>query len=128
MKKFLLVLVFALAFGLQSFANDKFAVDDNIEYLTNDSIVMTNINKSINRYLKIKDDQILFYDVFNDMYDYINYLDKEQDKIAKEFNMHLKHDLNLSKMILDDNQYKKYLLILNQTLYNKDLLKYINNN
>ena len=128
MKKFLLVLVFALAFGLQSFANDKFTVDDKIEYLTNDSIAMTTINKSINRYLNIKDDQILFYDIFNDMYDYINVLDKEQDKIVKEFNMHLKHDLNLSKMILDDTQYKKYLLVLNQTLYNKDLLKYINNN
>lgn len=117
-----------LIFGSNVNANEVKLVENvkiefaNNNYFASDS---TSINRSINRYLKLKDDQNWFYDIHRNLYDYIKLLGQKHELVAKEFNLNLENDLRLSKMILDDNQYKKYLLVVNQTLNNKGLTKYI---
>jgi len=128
MKKYLIIILMTLIFGSNVNANEVKLVENvkiefaNNNYFASDS---TSINRSINRYLKLKDDQNWFYDIHRNLYDYIKLLGQKHELVAKEFNLNLENDLRLSKMILDDNQYKKYLLVVNQTLNNKGLTKYI---
>lgn len=117
-----------LIFGSNVNANEVKLVENvKIEFANNDYFVSdsTSINHSINRYLNLKNDQIWFYDIHRNLYDYIKLLGQKHELVAKEFNLNLENDLRLSKMVLDDNQYKKYLLVVNQTLNNNGLTKYI---
>lgn len=130
MKKFLFILVIVLMFGMNINAKDVKLIDniksrveivaDNI--LTIDSL---KLDHSIKRYLKLDDDQEMFYQIHRNVYDYIKLLGNKHELVAKDFNMNLDHNLKLSKLVLTDDQYKKYLLVINQTLNNNDLIKYI---
>lgn len=128
MKKFLFILVMSLIFGMNVNANDVKLIDnvriENVDKY-NLSIDSVKISHSIKRYLKLEDNQQMFYQIHKNVYDYIQLLENKHELVAKEFNMNLKHNLRLSKLILDDEQYKKYLLVINQTLNNNDLTKYI---
>lgn len=117
-----------LMFGMNVNANEVKLVDNvKIKLIDNDNLTIDSIsiNRSINRYLNLKDDQDWFYDIHRNLYDYIKLLSQKHESVMKEFNLNLANDLRLSKMILDNNQYKKYLLVVNQTLNNNDLTKYI---
>lgn len=130
MKRFLFILVTTLMFGINVNANDVKLVNnimDRIEIIDDEIITLDSIqiNHCINRYLNLKEDQEMFYDVHQNVYDYIKLLNKKHELIMKEFNMNLNNDLRLSKLVLTDEQYKKYLRVINQTLLNNDLTKYI---
>ena len=117
-----------LMFGMNVNAHEVKLVDNvKIELMNNDNLTIDSIsiNHSINRYLNLKDDQDWFYDIHRNLYDYIKLLSQKHESVMKEFNLNLANDLRLSKMILDNTQYKKYLLVVNQTLNNNDLTKYI---
>lgn len=117
-----------LMFGMNVNANEVKLVDNvKIKLIDNDNLTIDSIsiNRSINRYLNLKDDQDWFYDIHRNLYDYIKLLSQKHESVMKEFNLNLANDLRLSKMILDNTQYKKYLLVVNQTLNNNDLIKYI---
>ena len=49
----------------------------------------------------------------------------EKENGAKVFNHHIKVDLQNSSYILNKDQYYKYLRVLNVTLVNRDLSKYL---
>ena len=129
MKKFLLTLVFSII-GLVSInaiptKNYNVVVPPTIE-IVNDS-VFNKANKPIYRYLEIKNDQKkMFNDIHNDLYRSIKYLNENKELATDSFKMHLNHDLYLSQMILTKEQYHKYLRVLNVTLANKNLTKYVN--
>lgn len=129
MKKFLLTLVFSII-GLVSInaiptKNYSIVVPPTIE-IVSDS-VFNKANKPIYRYLEIKNDQKkMFNDIHNDLYRSIKYLNENKELAADSFKMHLNHDLYLSQMILTKEQYHKYLRVLNVTLANKNLTKYVN--
>ena len=128
MKKFLMIILMTLMFGMNVNAHEVKLVDNvKIELMNNDNLTIDSIsiNHSINRYLNLKDDQDWFYDIHRNLYDYIKLLSQKHESVMKEFNLNLANDLRLSKMILDNTQYKKYLLVVNQTLNNNDLTKYI---
>lgn len=117
-----------LMFGMNVNAHEVKLIDNvKIELMNNDNLTIDSIsiNHSINRYLNLKDDQDWFYDIHRNLYDYIKLLSQKHESIMKEFNLNLANDLRLSKMILDNTQYKKYLLVVNQTLNNNNLTKYI---
>lgn len=129
MKKFLLTLVFSII-GLVSInaiptKNYSVVVPPTIE-IVSDS-VFNKANKPIYRYLEIKNDQKkMFNDIHNDLYRSIKYLNENKELAVDSFKMHLNHDLYLSQMILTKEQYHKYLRVLNVTLANKNLTKYVN--
>ena len=128
MKKFLMIILMTLMFGMNVNAHEVKLIDNvKIELMNNDNLTIDSIsiNHSINRYLNLKDDQDWFYDIHRNLYDYIKLLSQKHESVMKEFNLNLANDLRLSKMILDNTQYKKYLLVVNQTLNNNDLTKYI---
>ena len=129
MKKFLLTLVFSII-GLVSInaiptKNYNVVVPPTIEIMSDS--VFNKANKPIYRYLEIKNDQKkMFNDIHNDLYRSIKYLNENKELAADSFKMHLNHDLYLSQMILTKEQYHKYLRVLNVTLANKNLTKYVN--
>lgn len=127
MRKFLLSLVFiSLSFiGIEAAPVKNFNVNVNIPKmeLLSDSV---NINRPIYRYLDLKNDQKkMFNDIHNDLYKSIQYLAENKEVASKDFKMHLNHDLYLSSLVLEKEQYHKYLRVLNVTLQNKDLVKYV---
>ena len=94
----------------------------------NDSIMMyDNMNFTpIYRFLQLKDNQYEeFYRIHKDVKESLDYLAKKKEKGAKSFNNHMKVDLRNSYYILDDKQYHKYIRVLNVTLANRDLSKYL---
>ena len=127
MKKIVLCLVFALRGVLSVNAH---AIDAKSRVITvNTEIITDTISNYIPvlRYLDLKEDQIEeFYHIHSDVYQSIGYLEKKKDNGVKYFNNHMKYDLKNSSYILDKEQYKKYLIVLNTTLANKKLTDYIN--
>ena len=94
----------------------------------NDSIMMyDNMNFTpIYRFLQLKDDQYEeFYHIHKDITNSLDYLKKKKENGVKVFNHHIKVDLRNSYYILDDKQYHKYIRVLNVTLANRDLSKYL---
>ena len=94
----------------------------------NDSIMMyDNMNFTpIYRFLQLKDDQYEeFYHIHKDIANSLDYLKKKKENGAKVFNHHIKVDLQNSSYILNKDQYYKYLRVLNVTLVNRDLSKYL---
>lgn len=127
MRKFLLSLVFISL----SFINIEatpvvrdFKINVNIPTMElTDSVSK---DKHIYHYLDLKNDQKQMFDeIHNDLYRSIQYLDKNRGLASKDFKMHLNHDLYLSQLVLNKEQYHKYLRVLNVTLQNKDLVKYV---
>jgi len=125
MKKFLLGLVFmSLSFiNIEATPVKTFeSVNIHTTELLSDSLDM---NKSIYRYLDLKRDQKdMFDDIHNDLYRSIQYLNSNKELASDYFKMHLNHDLYMSQLVLEKNQYHKYLRLLNVTLHNMDLIKY----
>ena len=127
MRKFLFSLVFiSLSFiNIEATPVKTFNVNVNIPKmeLLSDSV---NVNRPIYRYLDLKNDQKeMFNDIHNDLYRSIQYLAANKEVASKEFKMHLNHDLYLSSLVLEKEQYHKYLRVLNVTLQNKGLVKYV---
>jgi len=94
----------------------------------NDSIMMyDNMNFTpIYRFLQLKDDQYEeFYHIHKDITNSLDYLKKKKENGVKVFNHHIKVDLRNSSYILNKDQYYKYLRVLNVTLVNRDLSKYL---
>ena len=94
----------------------------------NDSIMIyDNMNFTpIYRFLQLKDDQYEeFYHIHKDITNSLDYLKKKKENGVKVFNHHIKVDLRNSSYILNKDQYYKYLRVLNVTLVNRDLSKYL---
>lgn len=136
MKKFLIISIFVLTniFNVIASQVDNIKVknvEPIIEYYFNDSIVITNIPQnmgivSIYRYLKLNPEQYdNFYHIHNSIYNSIQYLDRKKEKGTEIFNIRMKRDLRDIHYILDSEQYRKYLKVLNITLANKKLSLYI---
>ena len=129
MRKFLFSLVFiSLSFinieatPVKTLGNVNFGNVPSMEILS-DSLEM---NRPIYRYLELNNDQKqMFNDIHNDLYRSIQYLAANKEVASKEFKMHLNHDLYLSSLVLEKEQYHKYLRVLNVTLQNKGLVKYV---
>lgn len=134
MKKYFIILFFSLISILNINANDvKYHFNmSNIETKLNNNIIFKDsiINKvtPIERYLDIKEDQRYFFkDVHEDIYNSIHKFALTKEDGKKEFIMHLNNGLRNSRIILNKEQMKKYLIVLNVTLINNDLSKYISN-
>lgn len=141
MKKNLIILAVVLTnvFSVVATPVDNFKINKEvIEYVIgsnngkfknfNDSIMMyDNMNFTpIYRFLQLKDNQYEeFYRIHKDVKESLDYLSKKKEKGAKSFNNHMKVDLRNSYYILDDEQYHKYIRVLNVTLANRDLSKYL---
>ena len=81
---------------------------------------------SVYRYLKLEPEKYDdFYQIHNSIYNSIQYLDKRKEKGTKIFNIRMKRDLRDIHYILNSEQYRKYLKVLNITLANKKLSLYI---
>ena len=126
MKKFLLFFVFTLfSVCANAYAIDARLKDININ--SKDSIINVDKSfKSIYRYLELKNYQYdEFYRIHNDVCQSIIYLEDNKSNGVKYFNNHLKYDLMNSSYILDKKQYHKYLMAVNVTLQNKNLMDYL---
>ena len=126
MKKFLLSLIIAMNFvGIHATAikHDKIAIPPTME-IANDSL----FNRScypVFRYLQLDEiQQQMFQKIHLDLYKSIKYLDENKELAKNDFNKHLKRDLRISTRILSEEQYKKYIRVLNVTLNNKGLIQY----
>lgn len=94
----------------------------------NDSIIIyDNMNFApIYRFLQLQDNQYEeFYRIHKDITQSLDYLSKKKEKGVKSFNNHMNVDLRNSYYILDKEQYHKYLRVLNVTLANRGLNKYL---
>lgn len=137
MKKFIIILTIVLtnifsviASPIDSINLKKIEVEPVIEYYFNDSIIITNIPNnmgmySVCRYLKLNPDKFdEFYQIHNSIYNSIQYLDKRKEKGTKIFNIRMNRDLKNIHYLLDNDQYRKYLKVVNITLANKNLSLY----
>lgn len=98
-------------------------------YLLNescDSILIKNKYLPVYKYLNLDNSQIKIFDsVINDFNLSLQKFNEQKENGVKEFKNHLHYQLSMSKMILEQEQYKKYLRMINVTLANKKLMKYI---
>ena len=139
MKKLLFSLVFSvlgfIALNANPVTNYKMNLPIDTTYVTSvyslsengDSIMIKN-NKffPLNRYLNLENDQKeFFFEIHDDFRKSIDNLAIKGEDGLEEFKRHLDYELKMSKMILEDDQYRKYLRIINVTLNNKDLMKYL---
>jgi len=103
--------------------------DSNKKFINfNDSIIIyDNMNFApIYRFLQLQDNQYEeFYRIHKDITQSLDYLSKKKEKGVKSFNNHMNVDLRNSYYILDKEQYHKYLRVLNVTLANRGLNKYL---
>ena len=137
MKKFIIILTIVLTNIFSVIAspidsnNLKKDVEPVIEYYFNDSIVVSNIPNnmgmySVYKYLKLEPEKYdEFYQIHNSIYNSIQYLDRKKEKGTKIFNIRMKRDLRDIYYLLNHEQYRKYLKVLNITLVNKKLSLYI---
>jgi len=94
----------------------------------NDSIMIhDNMNFApIYRFLQLKNDQYEeFYRIHRDVANSLDYLKDKKEDGTQVFNNHMMVNLRNSYYILDKEQYHKYLKVLNMTLVNRDLSKYL---
>ena len=97
---------------------------DRYYFNENDVILKNNENMNIEKFLKIDNDQQEFFNnIHNDIKDVIQKFNAKEITLS-EFKLHIYHNIKLSKMILEDEQYRKYLTVINVTLVNKGLSKY----
>lgn len=137
MKKYFLCLIFCICSLLNTnatavnLANIKANSTELIKKSNVDSLYL-NLDKSfkpVYRYLDLKMDQINdMYRIHNDVCQSIDYLEINKNDGTNYFNNHMYWDLRNMSMILDKDQYHKYLKVLNVTLVNKNLMDYLNNN
>ena len=97
---------------------------DRYYFNENDVILKNHENMNIEKFLKIENDQHEFFNnIHNDIKDVIQKFNDKEITLS-EFKLHIYHNIKLSKMILEDEQYRKYLTLINITLINKGLSKY----
>lgn len=140
MKKFLIILTVVLTnvFSVVATPVNNFKInsevitsitDSNKKFINfNDSIIIyDNMNFApIYRFLQLQDNQYEeFYRIHKDITQSLDYLSKKKEKGVKSFNNHMNVDLRNSYYILDKEQYHKYLRVLNVTLANRGLNKYL---
>ena len=137
MKKFLIILAVVLTnvFSVVAtpvnnviFDEQLISNDVNKEIIVNDSIYNDANFKSIYRYLKLKDNQYQeFYHIHKDLYNSIQDMANKKENNIKLFRNHIDVNLRNSSYILDENQYRKYLKVLNVTMINKNLIQIYKN-
>ena len=141
MKKFLIILTVVLTnvFSVVAAPTNDFKINheaivrlidsNNSKFKNfNDSIMMyDNMNFTpIYRFLQLKDNQYEeFYRIHKDVTYSLDYLKKKKENGVKTFNNHISVDLKNCHYILDKEQYHKYLRVLNVTLVNRNLSKYL---
>ncbi len=94
----------------------------------NDSIMICdNMNiYTIYNFLQLQSDQYEeFYKIHENITKSFDYLSKKKEKGVNIFNNNIKTNLKNSQYILDETQYHKYIRILNVTLANRGLSKYL---
>lgn len=94
----------------------------------NDSIMICdNMNiYTIYNFLQLQTDQYEeFYEIHENITKSFDYLSKKKEKGVNVFNNNIKINLRNSHYILDETQYHKYIRILNITLTNRGLSKYL---
>lgn len=131
MKKFLLTLVLTLSFLSIKAIPVKNLGNVNVNSISNKEILTDSLemNKPIYRYLELKNEQKKMFDnIHNDLYRSIQYLNENKEVASKDFKKHLNHDLYMSRLVLNKDQYHRYLRVVNVTLQNKELMKYIQEN
>ena len=137
MKKFLIILAVVLTnvFSVVAtpvnnivFNEQLISNDVNKEIIFNDSIYHDANFKSIYRYLNLKEDQTKeFYYIHKDLYNTIQDMANKKENNIQLFQNHINVDLKNSSYILDNNQYRKYLKVLNVTMINKNLMNFYRN-
>ena len=141
MKKLLIILAVVLTNVFNGFATPvsmsnmkineaiTYSIDINKNFKNfNDSIkTIDNINFApIYRFLQLKDNQYEeFYNIHKDVVNSLDYLKNNEIKGAHIFKKHMDVDLRNSYYILNKDQYRMYLRVLNMTLTNRDLTKYL---
>ena len=105
---------------------EKYAVNDSSIVLAkySDLLESTSQNNSIYKYLKIEADQKPFFDtIHNDIKKSFKEVTENTMNID-EFKLHINHNVYLSRLALDREQYHKYIKVINITLLNKGLTRY----
>ncbi len=106
--------------------NSLFPDKVRISYFMNenyDSIIVNNKYLPIHRYLNLEENQKDFFDqIHDDLKTSLDIFALKGNDYVETFRKHLYHDLRLSKMALEDDQYRKYLRTINVTLVNKNLI------
>ena len=140
MKKLLIILAIVLTnvFSVVATPVNNFKINSEVITSVNDSnkkfinfndsiIIYDNMNFApIYRFLQLQDNQYEeFYRIHKDITQSLDYLSKKKEKGVKSFNNHMNVDLRNSYYILDKEQYHKYLRVLNVTLANRGLNKYL---
>ena len=136
MRKFFLCLVFALVSLLNINAVSVNTTNFKVVNEYTEKIVKSNIDsicqsigkdfKPMYKYLDLKNDQIEeTYRIHNDVCSSINYLEENKENGINYFNNHIYWDLKNMSIILNKEQYHKYLRVMNVTLVNKELINYI---
>ena len=140
MKKLLIILAIVLTnvFSVVATPVNNFKINSEVITSVNDSnkkfinfndsiIIYDNMNFApIYRFLQLQDNQYEeFYRIHKDITQSLDYLSKKKEKGVKSFNNHMNVDLRNSYYILDKDQYHKYLRVLNVTLANRGLNKYL---
>lgn len=94
----------------------------------NDSIMIhDNMNFTpVYRFLQLKNDQYEeFYKIHRNVANSLDYLENKKENGTQVFNNNMSMNLRNSYYILDKDQYYMYLRVLNATMMNRDLLKYL---
>ena len=132
MKKFLMLFVamFAsinlIASPVKSFNLSNLTPNELTSYYLNesgDSISINNKYLPIHKYLKLEKNQIDFFDhVHKDLKNAIEMFSLKGNDYSKSFSEHLYHDLALTKINLEEDQYHRYLRVINMTMLNKNIM------
>lgn len=140
MKKFLVILTVVLANVLNINATEvntykinydviNKLVDSNKNFkMFNDSILKNNNDNfaPVYKFLKLKDYQYEeFYRIHKDVSNTLVMLNKNKENGVDTFYHHINIDLKNGRSILNENQYRDYVKVLNITIANRGLRKYL---
>ena len=101
--------------------------NDELENLNDSIIKYDNMNFTpVYNFLQISNEQYEeFYRIHKNINKSLNYLSEKKEKGVKAFNNHVKADLKNSSYILNDEQYHKYIRLINIALVNRGLSQYL---
>lgn len=140
MKKILIILAVVLTnvFSVVATPINNFKISDEVISSSigsdktfksfNDSIMIyDNMNFTpIYKFLQLKNDQYEdFYKIHKNIANSLDYLENKKENGTQVFNNNIIMNLRNGYYILDKKQYHMYLRVLNVTLMNRDLLKYL---
>ena len=120
MKKFILTVAMLLATGINAMAED---TNSNEMSRVETYDVEVNIN-GLARYLELTDDQIesveSIQSVFSENLKYAASIENDESR-KKMVRNTISYDLSNMRYILTEDQYKKYKMVLNATLENRNI-------